>query len=84
MCLAVPGRILEVSGEEILRRGRVDFGGLVREVSLAAVPEAGVGDYVIVHAGMALNVLDEAEAREVFDALRALEAAADAEPPERA
>jgi len=76
MCLAVPGRILEVLGEDILRRGRVDFGGLVREVSLAAVPEAEVGCYVIVHAGMALSVLDEAEAMEVIETLRALDAAA--------
>jgi hydrogenase expression/formation protein HypC len=77
MCLAIPGRILEVTGEEILRRGRVDFGGLVREVSLAAVPEAEVGAYVIVHAGMALSVLDEAEALEVIETIRALDAAAD-------
>jgi hydrogenase expression/formation protein HypC len=60
MCLAIPGRILEITGEDDLARaGRIDFGGIVREASLAAVPEARVGDYVIVHAGVALSVLDE-------------------------
>ena len=76
MCLAIPGRILEIAGEDgIFRRGRVDFGGLVREVSLVAVPEAEVGDFVIVHAGVALHRLDEKEAQQVFEALRELEAA---------
>jgi hydrogenase expression/formation protein HypC len=81
MCLAIPGRIIEVIGEEdLLYRGRVDFAGVVREVSLAAVPEAVVGDYVIVHAGVALSVLDEAEARAVLETLAELAAhAADAE-----
>jgi hydrogenase expression/formation protein HypC len=72
MCLAVPGRVMEVTGEDLLRQGRVDFYGVLRDVSLAAVPEARVGDYVIVHAGMALSVLDEAEAREVIATLQAL------------
>lgn len=77
MCLAIPGRVLDMRGaDDLSRTGRVDFAGLVREVSLAAVPEVKVGDYVIVHAGFALNVLDESEARAVFDALEDLAAAA--------
>ena len=73
MCLAVPGKILSVSGEgPYSRLGKVSFGGVVRDVNLSCVPEAEVGNYVIVHVGMALNVLDEAEAHEVFDALKEL------------
>jgi hydrogenase expression/formation protein HypC len=82
MCLAIPGRILEITGEDDLSRaGRIDFGGIIREASLATVPEARVGDFVIVHAGVALNVLDEEEARLVIETLREMEAAAPANPP---
>ena len=63
MCLAVPGRILSVAGDDpLLREGRVDFAGIVRQVSLACVPEAAPGDWVLVHAGFAITVLDEAAA----------------------
>lgn len=78
MCLAVPGRIVNIYGEEPLERlGRVDFGGVLREISLACVPEAREGDYVLVHVGLALSVLGEGEAREVFESLRQLEEAQD-------
>ncbi len=70
MCLAVPGRITSVSGESEFRRGIVSFGGITREVSLAYVPEAGAGDYVLVHVGFAISVLDEAEAKRTLDYLR--------------
>jgi hydrogenase expression/formation protein HypC len=71
MCLAVPGKILEVTDEgELTRRGRVDFGGITKEVNLSLVPEAKVGDYVIVHVGIAISLLDEAEAQQVFSYLR--------------
>lgn len=73
MCLAVPGRILSIAGEDLLRTGCVSFGGLLREVSLAYVPEAKVGDYVIVHAGFALSRLDEQEAMKVFACLDEME-----------
>jgi hydrogenase expression/formation protein HypC len=77
MCLAVPGRLLRVDGDDaLLREGRVDFGGVVRRISLALVPEAVVGDYVLVHVGFAITVLDEAEAARVFEALAALDEAA--------
>ncbi len=68
MCLAVPGKILEVTETDPVRRaGRVDFGGAVREVSLAYTPNAKPGDYVVVHVGFALSVLDEAEARKTLE-----------------
>lgn len=71
MCLAVPGKILTVLGDDpLLRRGRVSFGGIVKEVNLAYVPEAHVGDYVIVHVGFAISQLDEHEAQQVFEHLR--------------
>lgn len=73
MCLAIPGKLLEIEGDDpIFRTGRVSFGGIVKDVSLAALPEANVGEYVIVHAGMAISSLDEDEAQEVFEYLRQL------------
>jgi hydrogenase expression/formation protein HypC len=74
MCLAVPGKILSVVGEDPLERmARVSFGGIVKEVNLAFTPEAVPGNYVIVHVGFALNILDEAEANQVFDYLRQMD-----------
>ena len=71
MCLAVPGKLIEISGDDPeFRTGRVSFGGVVKDVSLALVPEAKVNDYVLVHVGVALNIVDEKEAAEVFDYLR--------------
>lgn len=70
MCLAVPGKLISVSGEDLNRMGKVSFGGVVKEVSLAYVPEARVGDYVIVHVGFALSVVDEVEAGRVFEYLQ--------------
>ena len=72
MCIALPGRIEDVSGEDIGRIGRVDFGGITREVNLALVPEAAPGDWVLVHAGIAINTVDEAEARRVLEDLEAV------------
>ena len=74
MCLAVPGRIMEVTGDDpFMRAGRVSFGGVVRDVNLAFVPDAAVGDYVLVHAGVAIHVIDECEAERTFEYLRQLE-----------
>lgn len=79
MCLAVPGRIETLKDDgPLARTGKVDFGGVQHEVNLSCVPEAKVGDYVIVHAGMALNVVDEEEAREIYELSSQLETAADA------
>jgi hydrogenase expression/formation protein HypC len=71
MCLAVPGKIIEITGDDLyLRTARVSFGGIIKQVSLACVPEARVSDYVLVHVGMALSVVDEQEAAEVFTYLK--------------
>ena len=74
MCLAIPGKIESVSGDDPLTRmGKINFGGILKEASLAYVPEARVGDYVIVHVGFALSRLDEDEAQKVFEYLRQIE-----------
>ena len=71
MCLAVPGRIVSIEGDDpLLRSGKVDFSGAVKRINLAYVPEATVGDYVLVHVGFAISVVDEAEARLVFQYLK--------------
>ena len=78
MCLAIPGKVTSISGEDpLLRSGKVDFGGVLKEVSLAYVPEVKVGDYVIVHVGFALSRVDEAEANQVFEYLREMEELSD-------
>jgi hydrogenase expression/formation protein HypC len=73
MCLAIPGRITETWEKEGLKMGRVDFGGIKREVCLSYVPEAGVDDYVVVHVGFAINVLDEAEAQATLELIGQIE-----------
>ena len=72
MCLAVPGKVIEIQ-EGDLRMGRVAFGLVEKEASLAFVPQARVGDYVLIHAGMALEILDEEAAQRVFEALRQMD-----------
>ena len=72
MCLGIPGKIVSVRDDPFLRMGTVDFDGVTREVCLAYVPEADVGDYVIVHVGFAINRLDEAEAQATLRLLREL------------
>ena len=80
MCLGVPGRIVSVE-EGLMRMGTVDFDGSTLEVCLAYVPEAQIGDYVLVHAGFALAQLDEKQAAETLDLLHQMsEAAAMTEP----
>ena len=70
MCLAVPGKILSIEGEDLARVARVSFGGIVKQVSLAYLPEAQVGHYAIVHVGFAISLLDEDEALRTFDYLK--------------
>ena len=71
---SIPGKIIEISGEDPLERtGRINFGGILKSASLAYVPEAVVGDYVIVHVGFALSRVDEAEAQQVFAYLKQME-----------
>jgi hydrogenase expression/formation protein HypC len=69
MCLAVPGRILSVEEHGISRVARAEFGGIVRETLLDFVPEAEVGDYVLVHVGFAISVVDAEEANRTLDLL---------------
>lgn len=73
MCLAVPGKLISTSGDGLGRSGKVSFGGIIKEVSLAYVPEAQVGDYVIVHVGFALSTVDETEAHRVFEYLKQMD-----------
>ncbi len=71
MCLAVPGQIASIEANDpVLRSGRVNFGGIFKVVNLSCVPDAQIGDYVLVHAGMAISTVDESEAAQVFDYLR--------------
>jgi hydrogenase expression/formation protein HypC len=69
MCLAVPGKILEIYELNGLLMGKIDFGGVTREACLTYVPEAKVGDFTIIHVGFALNLIDEAEALETLSLL---------------
>jgi hydrogenase expression/formation protein HypC len=72
MCLAIPGKIVSISNQldETFRYGKVSFGGIIKEVNLCMVPGAAIGDYVLVHVGVAISVIDEAEAQETFDYLK--------------
>jgi hydrogenase expression/formation protein HypC len=69
MCLGIPGKVTEVYDENGMKMGRVDFGGAARNICLEYVPDTEVGQYVVVHVGFAINVLDEAEALETLELL---------------
>ncbi len=69
MCLSVPGKVISISDDEALLTGKVQFGDIVKECSLAFVPEIKVGEYVIVHAGIAINKMNEEDAEQVFEYL---------------
>lgn len=73
MCLAVPGQILEIAESTAGRTARVNFGGTARQVHLLFVPEAEVGDFVMVHVGFAISVVDAREAARTYEVLQALE-----------
>lgn len=74
MCLAIPGKLIEITDQldEIFRVGKVSFDGVVKQVSLTLVPEAKIGDYVMVHVGAAISIIDEEEAVKTFDLLKQL------------
>jgi hydrogenase expression/formation protein HypC len=74
MCLSIPGQLIEITStlDETFRLGRVSFDGIIKEVSLTLVPEAKVGNYVLVHVGAAISLIDEDEARKTFDLLKQL------------
>ena len=80
MCLGIPGKLTEVYEHETLPMGKVEFGGILKEVCLAYTPEAEVGRYVIVHVGFAISVIDEAEAEEIFSYLEEIGQAMEEEP----
>jgi hydrogenase expression/formation protein HypC len=73
MCLAIPGKIIEIYEKDSLRMAKVDFGGVIREACLEALPEAKTGEYVIVHAGFALNTLTEEEAQETLSIFKEMD-----------
>ena len=82
MCLGIPGRVLEVYQQDGLPMGKVEFGGIAKEICLAYTPEAQVDQYVLVHVGFAISQLDEKEAEEVFSYLRQIGEAAEEEEEE--
>ncbi len=74
MCLAIPGKIIKISGNDPLSRmGQIDFSGISKEISLAYLPEAKLDDYVIVHAGFAISLIDEEDAKESLNAFQELD-----------
>ena len=78
MCLAVPGKIISMTdGDALNRTGRVEFAGISKHVSLAYVPEVQLNDYVIVHAGFAISILDQQEAQQSLQAFEQLHAIED-------
>lgn len=82
MCLAIPGKIIDCSEQGGLRVGRIQFGGIVRQASLDFVPEAQVGDYVMVHVGFAISRVDAEEAQRTYQLLAEMGALEDEIPPE--
>ena len=81
MCLAVPGKVVEIEGEGLVRMGRVDFCGVQRQACLAYVPEVAVGDYVLVHVGFAITRIDEQAALETLQVLAEMGELAELEGP---
>ena len=74
MCLAIPGKILEIDTtlDDLFRTAKVSFGGIQKTINLCMVPEAQIGDYVLVHVGVAISKINEDEALKVFDYLKAM------------
>ncbi|MEQ1675488.1 MAG: HypC/HybG/HupF family hydrogenase formation chaperone [Chitinophagaceae bacterium] len=72
MCLAIPGKLISITAQldETFRQGKVSFGGIIKEVNLSMVPEVQIGDYVLVHVGVAIGKVDEEEAKQTFEYLR--------------
>lgn len=84
MCLSIPGKLIAIDQvlDETFRTGKVSFDGVVKEVSLTLVPQAKVNDYVMVHVGAAISIVNEEEAKKTFDILKQLGELEDLEPPE--
>jgi hydrogenase expression/formation protein HypC len=83
MCLAIPGKVLEVvTDNDGVRMGRTDFGGVIKQICLQYTPEAGVGDYVLVHVGVALGTVDQAEAERTYKILQEFGQLEELTPPD--
>jgi hydrogenase expression/formation protein HypC len=83
MCLGVPGKVIEIREDPLgMTMGRVSFAGVVKDVCLAYTPEVRVDDYVVVHVGFAISVIDEDEARQVFEYLREMDDLAELDVPQ--
>lgn len=84
MCLSIPGKLIEITAklDETFRTGKVSFDGVVKEVSLTLVPEANVGDYVLVHVGAAISTIDEEEAKKTFELLKQLDELEELDQPD--
>lgn len=82
MCLAIPGKLIEITGDHGIRMGRVNFGGIVKQVCLEYTPDADPGDYVLVHVGFALSKVGEPEAARTYKALQELKQLGELEAPE--
>jgi hydrogenase expression/formation protein HypC len=79
MCLGIPGKLLAVHEQDGLAMGKVEFGGIAKDICLAYVPEAQVGDYVLVHVGFAISRIDEQEAQEIFSYIQQIDELSDLE-----
>lgn len=73
MCLAIPGKVLEIFEKESLKMGRIDYEGIINEACLACVPEIEVGEYALVHAGFAIAIIDEEEAMKSYEVWKSME-----------
>ena len=82
MCLAIPGRVIEQFARQGMRMARVQFGGIVREACLEYVPDAQIGQYVLVHVGFAISVVDEEEARRTYELLEQMDQLSELDAPE--
>jgi hydrogenase expression/formation protein HypC len=84
MCLSIPGKLIEITSalDETFRMGKVSFDGIIKEVSLTLVPDARVGDYVMVHVGAAIGIVNEKEAKKTFELLKQLGELHDLDEPE--
>jgi hydrogenase expression/formation protein HypC len=82
MCLAIPGKVTAITAQldETFRVGKVSFGGIFKEVNLSMVPEAKIGDYVLVHVGVAIGIIDEMEAHKTFEYIRQIGELGELEP----
>lgn len=74
MCLGVPGELIEITQNEgLIKTGKVNFGGIIKDVNLSYTPEAEIGHYLIVHVGFAISIIDESEAKKVFEYLQEID-----------